>query len=52
MLPISTAPNAMAYGTGQISVRQMMGAGILFDVLGYLAILGGLRLRCPLLGLA
>jgi sodium-dependent dicarboxylate transporter 2/3/5 len=52
MLPISTAPNAMAYGTGQISVRQMMSAGVLFDVLGYLAILGGLRLLCPLLGLA
>jgi sodium-dependent dicarboxylate transporter 2/3/5 len=52
MLPISTAPNAMAYGTGQVTVRQMMGAGILFDVLGFLAILGGLRLLCPLLGLA
>jgi len=52
MLPISTAPNAMAYGTGQVSIRQMAGAGILFDVIGYAAIVIGLRLLCPLLGLA
>jgi sodium-dependent dicarboxylate transporter 2/3/5 len=52
MLPISTAPNAMAYGTGQVSIRQMAGAGILFDMIGYAAIVIGLRLLCPLLGLA
>jgi sodium-dependent dicarboxylate transporter 2/3/5 len=44
MLPVSTAPNAMAYGTRQVSIRQMMSAGIVFDVLGYLAIVGGLWL--------
>jgi sodium-dependent dicarboxylate transporter 2/3/5 len=51
MLPISTAPNAMAYGTGCVSVRQMMSAGIVFDVLGFVVIVGGLRVLCPLLGL-
>jgi sodium-dependent dicarboxylate transporter 2/3/5 len=51
MLPISTAPNAMAYGTGVVTVRQMMGAGITFDLLGYLAIVAGLRVLCPLLDL-
>ena len=44
MLPISTGPNAMAYGTGQVSIRQMMSAGIVFDVLGYVIILAGLRI--------
>jgi sodium-dependent dicarboxylate transporter 2/3/5 len=52
MLPISTAPNAMAYGTGQVTIRQMAGAGILFDVIGFVAIVVGLRLLCPLLGLS
>lgn len=51
MMPISTAPNAMAYGTGRVTVRQMMKAGVVFDVIGYLAVLAGLRLLCPLLGL-
>jgi sodium-dependent dicarboxylate transporter 2/3/5 len=44
MLPISTAPNAMAYGTGKVSIRQMAGAGLWFDVLGFLVIVGGLWL--------
>jgi sodium-dependent dicarboxylate transporter 2/3/5 len=52
MLPISTAPNAMAYGTGMVSIRQMVGAGVWFDAVGFLVILGGLRVLCPLLGLA
>jgi solute carrier family 13 (sodium-dependent dicarboxylate transporter), member 2/3/5 len=44
MLPISTGPNAMAYGTGQVTIRQMMSAGIVFDVIGYVIILAGLRI--------
>jgi len=52
MLPISTAPNAMAYGTGQVTIRQMAGAGLLFDIIGYGVIVAGLRLLCPLLGLS
>jgi sodium-dependent dicarboxylate transporter 2/3/5 len=51
MLPISTGPNAMAYATRLVRVRQMMRAGILFDLLGFLIILGGLRLLAPLYGL-
>lgn len=50
MMPISTAPNALAFATGHIRVAQMMKNGIVFDVLGYLLILAGLRLFCPLLG--
>lgn len=52
MLPISTGPNAMAYGTGRVTVRQMMGAGIVFDLVGFVVIVAGLRVLCPLLGLA
>lgn len=33
MLPVATAPNAIAYGTGRISVPQMARAGALLDLL-------------------
>ena len=52
MMPISTAPNALAYGTGRVTMGQMMKAGIVFDVIGYVAVVAGLRLLCPLFGLA
>jgi len=51
MLPISTAPNAMAYGTGRVRVVQMARAGIVFDLVGFVLIVAGLRVLCPLLGL-
>ena len=51
MMPISTAPNAMAYATGAVTIRQMFMTGVLFDVVGFIVIVAGLRLLCPLLGL-
>jgi len=51
MLPISTGPNAMAYATRLVRVRQMMRAGILFDLFGFLIIIAGLRLLMPICGL-
>jgi sodium-dependent dicarboxylate transporter 2/3/5 len=50
MMPISTAPNAMAYATGRVSVRQMVRTGIVFDVVGFLVIVAGLRILCPVFG--
>ncbi len=39
MLPVATPPNAIAYGTGHVSVRSMARAGGWLDVLCVLAIL-------------
>jgi sodium-dependent dicarboxylate transporter 2/3/5 len=50
MMPISTAPNALAYATGKVKMGTMMTAGVVFDVLGFVLILGGLRVLCPLFG--
>ena len=50
MLPISTPPNAIVYGSGLIPVTRMMRAGILFDIAGFVVIWTGLRILCPLLG--
>jgi sodium-dependent dicarboxylate transporter 2/3/5 len=51
MLPVSTPPNAIAYGTGLVPITKMIRAGVIFDVLGFVIILAGLRVLCPLLGL-
>ena len=51
MLPVSTPPNAIVYGSGLVPLPSMLRAGIVFDVLGFLVIWGGLRVICPLLGL-
>ena len=51
MMPISTAPNAMAYGTGKVTMVQMMRTGIVFDLIGFMVVVAGLRLLCPLFGL-
>ena len=50
MMPISTAPNALAYATGKVSMGQMIRTGIVFDVVGFILIVGGLRIICPLMG--
>jgi sodium-dependent dicarboxylate transporter 2/3/5 len=52
MLPISTAPNAIVFGSGLVPITRMMRAGILFDVIGACVIWVGLRLLLPALGLA
>jgi sodium-dependent dicarboxylate transporter 2/3/5 len=51
MLPVSTPPNAIAYGTGLVPIPKMIRAGWVFDVVGFVIILVGLRVLCPLLGL-
>jgi len=50
MLPISTAPNAIVYGSGLLPAKAMMRAGILIDIAGALIVFGVLRLTLPALG--
>lgn len=38
MLPISTPPNALAYGTGMVRISQMMKFGLLLDAMGGIAV--------------
>jgi sodium-dependent dicarboxylate transporter 2/3/5 len=51
MLPVSTPPNAIVYGSGLVRIPSMIRAGIVFDVLGFFIIWAGLRILCPVLGL-
>lgn len=50
MLPISTPPNAIVYGSGRVPLREMVRSGLWLDVSGALVIWLGLRLLCPLFG--
>ncbi|MEO5657167.1 MAG: DASS family sodium-coupled anion symporter [Nitrospiria bacterium] len=51
MLPVSTPPNAIVYGSGLVPIGQMIRAGILLDIAGFFIRWGALRVLCPLLGL-
>ena len=51
MLPVSTPPNAIVYGTGLVPIPKMIRAGIAFDLIGFVIIVAGLRVLCPALGL-
>lgn len=51
MLPVSTPPNAIAYGTGMIPIATMAKRGVVFDLIGFAIIIGGLAVLVPLVGL-
>jgi len=38
MMPVGTAPNALAYGSGYIKTRDMAGVGVLMNLLSVLLI--------------
>jgi len=47
LLPVSTGPNAMAYGTGCIPLKSMMRHGLWLDVIGWAVITGSVLLLGP-----
>jgi sodium-dependent dicarboxylate transporter 2/3/5 len=52
MLPISTPPNAIVYGSGLVPITTMIRKGVILDVIAAVIVFVGLRIMCPLLGLA
>ena len=52
MLPVSTPPNAIVYGSGLVPITKMIKTGIIFDILGGLLIWLMLRLLMPIVGLS
>ncbi len=52
MLPVSTPPNAIVYGSGLVPITRMIRAGLIFDILGFLLIVFGVSLLSPIIGLS
>ena len=52
MLPISTPPNAIVYGSRLVPITAMIRFGVLLDIVAFVIILAGLWLMAPLVGLA
>lgn len=48
MLPVATPPNAIVFGSGAVSARQMLKAGALLDVIGILVVYAVASLLGPL----
>jgi sodium-dependent dicarboxylate transporter 2/3/5 len=51
VLPVSTPPNALVYGSGRIPITKMIKTGVFFDISGPLPVWVALRVLCPLSGL-
>jgi len=51
MLPVSTPPNAIVYGSGMVPITKMIRAGIIFDIVGFFIILFGMFIFLPLAGI-
>ncbi len=51
MLPVSTPPNAIVYGSGMVPITRMIRAGFLFDLVGAITIWVTVMLMLPLVGL-
>jgi sodium-dependent dicarboxylate transporter 2/3/5 len=50
MLPISTPPNAIVYGSKLVPLREMVRSGIWLDISGAILVWLALRILCPLFG--
>ena len=52
MLPVSTPPNAIVYGSGMIPITKMVRSGIVFDILGIVLVVLGVSVMAGLVGIA
>jgi len=43
MLPVSTPPNAIVYGSGLVSIKDMIKTGVLLDILMMFVVFFALR---------
>jgi sodium-dependent dicarboxylate transporter 2/3/5 len=52
MLPVSTPPNAIVYGSGMIPITRMFHTGFAFDLIGVVLVVAGVLLMANLTGIA
>jgi solute carrier family 13 (sodium-dependent dicarboxylate transporter), member 2/3/5 len=52
MLPVSTPPNAIVYGSGMVPITRMIRSGFVFDIIGAVIITVGVTIMASVAGLA
>jgi sodium-dependent dicarboxylate transporter 2/3/5 len=52
MLPVSTPPNAIVYGSGLIPITKMVRSGVVFDIVGIVLVVLGVSAMANLIGLS
>jgi sodium-dependent dicarboxylate transporter 2/3/5 len=52
MLPVSTPPNAIVYGSGLIPITKMVRSGVVFDIIGAILIVTGVTVMAQVVGIA
>lgn len=52
MLPVSTPPNAIVYGSGLIPITKMVRSGVVFDIVGIVLVVIGVSFMAQIVGLA
>lgn len=51
MLPVSTPPNAIVYGSGMVPITKMVRSGVVFDIIGATLIVLGVSVMARVTGL-
>ncbi len=51
MLPVSTPPNAIVYGSGMVPITKMVRSGAVFDIIGVVLITVGISVTANAVGL-
>jgi sodium-dependent dicarboxylate transporter 2/3/5 len=51
MLPVSTPPNAIVYGSGMVPITKMVRSGSVFDVIGVVLVVVGVSIMANVVGL-
>ena len=51
MLPVSTPPNAIVYGSGMVPITKMVRSGVVFDIIGAVLIVLGVSVMARVTGL-
>jgi len=52
MLPVSTPPNAIVYGSGLVPITRMIRSGFVFDIIGAVIISVGVTVMAEVAGLS
>jgi sodium-dependent dicarboxylate transporter 2/3/5 len=52
MLPVSTPPNAIVYGSGLVPITRMIRSGFVFDIIGAIIIVIGVTVMAQVAGLS